>query len=334
MVEVLSCVQPTAELHIGNYFGAIQNWVRLQNEGRSCIYGVVDLHAMTVPYVPSQLRGTTEGMFLDLLACGLDPERTLLFVQSLVPEHAELAWILGCVTAFGELRRMTQFKDKRAFVLDTADESFVSAGLFTYPILQAADILIYRAKFVPVGRDQQQHLELARDIARRFNERFGTDYLLPPEPLFTETPKIASFADPTKKMSKSLGPKHYIGLFEDEASIRKKVQGAVTDTGTGGISPGVTNLFQILRACAAPEAEDLDAAHREHRLKYVDLKRAVADALVNLTGGFRKRRAELLETTTVGELASELSARVRVIAREHLNVIRGLAGLPVLRGSE
>jgi len=331
MVEVLSCIQPTAELHIGNYFGAIQNWVRLQEEGRSCIYGVVDLHAMTVPYVPDQLRATTMNMFLDLIACGLDPERTLLFVQSLVPEHTELAWILGCVAAFGELRRMTQFKDKRALILDASDESFVSAGLFTYPVLQAADILIYRAKLVPVGRDQRQHLELARDIARRFNERFGTEYLIPPEPLFTETPKIASLADPSKKMSKSLGPKHYIGLFEDPNVIRKKVQAAVTESSTSGVGPGVENLFQILRACDAASADHFDEARRSGHLRYAELKHTVADALVALTTRFREARARVMASRNANELAHTLSRRVQELAREHLDEVRSIVGLPDAR---
>src|SRR5882724_1059073 len=216
--RVLSCIQPTAEMHIGNYFGAVKNWVALQ-DSHECIYGIVDLHAITMPYDPQELKANTARMAIELLACGIDPQRTILFIQSLVPEHSELCWILGCICPYGELSRMTQFKDKSEVLKGS---QFVSAGLFTYPVLQAADILIYRAKYVPVGKDQEQHLELSRDIARRFNGQFKTDLFPEPAPLFTETPKIMSLVDPTKKMSKSAGDRHYIGLFEEEKSIRAK----------------------------------------------------------------------------------------------------------------
>src|SRR6266446_1566347 len=156
--RVLSCIQPTGGLHIGNYFGAIKNWVRLQNEEKyQCIFGVVDLHAMTMPYRPKDLAASTTNLVIELLACGIDPEKSILFIQSFVPQHTELAWILGCVTSYGELSRMTQFKDKADQLESIGSDHFVSAGLFTYPILQAADILTYRAQFVPVGKDQEQH---------------------------------------------------------------------------------------------------------------------------------------------------------------------------------
>ena len=220
--RVLSCIQPTGEIHIGNYFGAVKNWVDIQDK-YDCTYGVVDLHAITMPYDPLELKENTYRMALDLMVCGLDPEKTVIFIQSLVPEHTELAWIFNCIASFGELTRMTQFKDKTEQVETGRKGSFVSAGLFTYPILQAADILIYKADFVPVGRDQVQHLELSRNIAVRFNNQFGT-YFPEPHPLLTETPKLVSLADPTKKMSKSLGDKHFVGLFEEEESIRKKIK--------------------------------------------------------------------------------------------------------------
>ena len=170
--RVLSCIQPTGEIHIGNYFGAVRNWVNIQDQ-YDCVYGVVDLHAMTMPYSSKDLRQNTLNMFADLMAAGLDPERSVLFVQSLVPQHTELTWIFSCVTSYGELSRMTQFKDKSDQLESGGKNGYVSAGLFTYPVLQAADILIYKADFVPVGKDQEQHLELSRNIAVRFNNQFG-----------------------------------------------------------------------------------------------------------------------------------------------------------------
>ena len=218
MKNVLSCVQPTGDLHLGNYFGAVQNWVRLQDQ-YECRYGVVDYHSMTMPYNPAQLRENTWRMVFYLLACGIKPEH--LFIQSLVPEHAELAWILSCTSSYGELTRMTQFKDKTEQLREADKEAFVSVGLFAYPVLQAADILIYHADYVPVGKDQEQHLELSRNIAQRFNHQFGREYFVHPEPLFTETPKILSPADPTKKMSKSLG--NHIPLLSEPWDMFGKV---------------------------------------------------------------------------------------------------------------
>jgi len=328
--SVLSCIQPTSEVHIGNYFGAIQNWVSLQDQFQ-CAFGVVDLHAMTVPFAPSQLRDNTRDMVLSLLACGIDPEKSLLFVQSLVPEHTELAWIFGCVCSYGELSRMTQFKDKREFVTEMQGETFVSAGLFTYPVLMAADILIYRAERVPVGKDQEQHLELTRDIARRFNERFQTSYFPDPQPLMTDAPKLLSLADPSKKMSKSMGPKHYIGLFEDRASIESKVMSAVTDEGgrRDRMSPGVGNLFTILEASGSAATPGMRKLHDDGQLRYRDLKAAVVDALSGLTSKLRERREEVLSRShDVMEIAMDCSQRARMHARATLDGVRALTGLP------
>lgn len=327
LVEVLSCIQPTGEMHIGNYFGAVANWVALQ-ESHRCVYGIVDLHSMTMPYDPMVLRETTERMVVDLLACGIDPAKSILFIQSLVPEHTELCWILGCLCPFGELRRMTQFKEK-------AEQSgdFVSAGLFTYPVLQAADILIYRAKYVPVGKDQEQHLELSRVIARRFNEQFRTELFPEPQPLFTESAKIMSLVEPDKKMSKSSGEKHYIGLFEEEKSIREKIKVAVTDSGTPSndteMSPGVANLFTILNACGKFEtAEILLKEYQSGKRRYRDLKDATANALVELTERFRKKRQEILnDPSGVKGIVRTMSDKAREIARETLREVRALAGL-------
>lgn len=326
--KVLSCIQPTGDIHYGNYFGAVKNWVDLQ-EKYDCIYGVVDYHAMTSPYNPIKLRANTWELIFNLLAIGVEKEN--LFIQSLVPEHTELCWIFNCFTSYGQLQRMTQFKDKSA---DTGkgEDGFISAGLLDYPVLQAADILVYRADFVPVGKDQEQHLELSRNIAQRFNQQVGKDYFVLPETLFTETPKIRSTADPLRKMSKSAGEKHYISLFSEEARIRKQVKSAVTDTGetkAGEMSDGVDNLFTLLKASGQMEAHtSLMADHVAGALKYVDLKEAVGSALVDLSGQFKERKAELMQDKkNIKNQVKYSSSLIRKRAQETLREVKDLAGL-------
>jgi tryptophanyl-tRNA synthetase len=328
--RVFSGIQPTGEIHIGNYFGAVKNWVDIQDKF-DCTYCVVDLHAMTMPYEAKSLEENTTRMFTDLLACGIDPEKSVLFIQSLVPQHTELTWILSCVTSYGELSRMTQFKDKTDLLEEKGGKKgFVSAGLFTYPILQAADILVYKANLVPVGKDQEQHLELSRNVAVRFNNQFG-EYFPEPAPLFTEVQKLMSLADPTKKMSKSLGDKHYISLFEPEESIRKKVKSAVTDTGesAGKMSPGVSNLFAIIKACGnLRDLELLNAQFESGTLKYSDLKGVTADTLINTLKPLREKRTELnSDRARVKEYMHDLSATARAYASKVLLDVKGLTGL-------
>ncbi len=328
--HVLSCIQPTGEMHLGNYFGAVSNWVKLQDE-YDCIYGIVDYHAMTMPYDPKELRSNSKQLIVDLMACGLHPDKSIIFLQSLVPEHAELCWIFNCVTSIGDLKRMTQFKDKSGQIESGSSTNFVSGGLFTYPVLQAADILIYRADKVPIGQDQKQHLELSREIARNFNRQFG-DYFPEPKPLFTPSLKIKSTADPTKKMSKSLGSKHFITLFEEENSIRKKIKSAVTDTGEPSeeMSPGLTNLFELLKACG--KDDDVTSLRNDYdagQLRYVNLKGAVADALVELTGRLRTEREQLMQDLPLVWKQIRIgSEAAREIARETLREVRNLVGLP------
>lgn len=329
MKQVVSLIQPTGDMHLGNYFGAVENWVRLQENYR-CTFGVANYHSMTMPYKAETLRENTWRMVFYLLACGIKPES--LFVQSMVPEHAELAWVLGCVTGFGELSRMAQFKDKSQQLQDQDSEATVTMGLFGYPVLQAADILIYRADFVPVGADQTQHLELTRNIAQRFNYQFGKEYFQMPELLLTQFPKIMSPADPTRKMSKSLGEKHYISLFSDEARIRKQVQSAVTDTAdtpSGEMSAGVKNLFELLRACGAHEAhQSLLNSHAARALKYIDLKQAVADAVVGLCAPIRARYEELnANKRAVKDQIKATTAETRKVAQQTLKDVREIAGI-------
>ncbi len=321
--RVFSGIQPTGELHLGNYFGAVQNWVLLQDTF-DCIYCVVDYHAITMQIEPEKLPRRTLGVAAELIACGIDPGRSILFVQSHVAEHTELAWVLSCAAAYGDLTRMTQFKDKS----DQAE--FVSAGLFTYPVLQAADILLYRASRVPVGHDQIQHVELTREIGRKFNAIVGRDYLPDVQALLTEGKRIMSPADPTRKMSKSLGEKHYIGILEDPDSVRSKIRSAVTDTGGTagqGMSPGVESLFGLLRLCAPAEVTDgLLAEHGKGTLKYVQLKDAVATYLLKVQAPIRERRAALTDVI-VAEALARGAERAGAIARETMEEVRRLVGV-------
>ncbi len=350
--RVYSGIQPTAVMTIGNYFGAVQNWVRLQDEC-DCVYCVVDLHAMTGSYHAEELRRSSREMFVSLLAAGIDPERATVYIQSTVPEQTELCWMLATLTSLGDLSRMTQFKEKSGLLKGGLAEdagTFVSAGLLFYPVLQAADILAYRSDCVPVGQDQSQHLELSRGIARRFNSRFG--YLFPePETLHTPVTKVLSTADPTRKMSKSLGPRHFIGLFEEEDSIRGKIRSAVTDSGMpakagatgdndGGerrASPGIENLLTMLTACGhADDAEQMRTDYFAGTLRYVDLKGRTADALVALTGQMRERRADILRRETdvdgrimeMAEKARAMAGETLALAREKLGVFQPKGAVP------
>ena len=330
---ILSCIQPTGEIHLGNYFGAVKNWVDMQNTGNyKSIHGVVDLHAMTMPYKPSELKKNTENLALDLLAAGLDPEKAIVFIQSLVPEHSELYWIFSCITPFGDLTRQTQFKEKSETVSERSDE-FISAGLFTYPTLQAADILIYRAGIVPVGKDQEQHLELTRELARRFNQTFGEEYFPEPQVLATETPKLQSLAAPDKKMSKSMGPKHYIGLFEEENSVRKKIRSAVTDSGdtpAGELSQGVENLIHLIKICGAPDiAKEQEEKYLGGETMYAPLKEVTTEVVLELTNSMRERR-DAIHSNKKEYMAKvfEMSEHARDIASKTLQDVRRFTGLP------
>ena len=325
---VLSCIQPTGDMHFGNYFGAVKNWVNLQ-ETYDCLYGVVDYHAMTMPYNPKKLKENTWELIYNLLAVGIKKEH--LFIQSLVPEHAELCWILNNFAAYGRVENMTQFKDK-SLQNSTGKEGFISVGLYDYPVLQAADILIYRADYVPVGEDQKQHLELTKEIANRFNNQVGKEYFVLPEMLRTKTPKIMSTADPTRKMSKSAGPKHNISLFEEEARIRKQIGSAVTDSGDtpeGEMSVGIHNLFQLLIAADQQTVHDqLMATYNDGQLRYSDLKQAVADSLVALRNEFvEKKQAITADKKTVKNNIKYASHEIRKKAMTTVREVKELCGL-------
>ncbi|MFT6809514.1 MAG: tryptophanyl-tRNA synthetase [Saprospiraceae bacterium] len=328
--NVLSCIQPTGEIHLGNYFGAVRNYVALQ-EDYNCTYGVVNYHAITMPYDIKKLRENTWDLIFSLLAVGVKAEN--LFIQSLVPEHAELNWILNCFCAVGRLTNMTQFKDKSLSLGENPKEGFISAGLLDYPVLQVADILIYRADFVPVGKDQAQHLELTREVAQRFNHSVGKEYFVLPETLYTETPSIRSTADPLRKMSKSAGEKHYISLFGDEKRIRKQIKSAVTDTGEnsdGGMSPGVANLFEMLKASSgeSDEYKQLLEAQENGVLRYGDLKAIAADNVMHLLTPFNEKKKELhSDKRKVKDEIKASSAEIRKRAQETIREVKDLTGL-------
>lgn len=326
--RVLSCIQPTGQLHLGNYFGAVKNWVDLQSKYQ-CFYGVVDYHAMTMPYRTNKLRNQSWDLIVELVSVGIKPDN--LFVQSLVPEHAELCWIFNCFASVGRVSNMTQYKDKSQDTENKSKDTFISVGLFDYPVLQAADILIYKADFVPVGGDQDQHLELTREIANRFNTNVGKEYFVLPETLHTKTPRIKSTADPTRKMSKSAGEKHHIGIFAEEDRIRKQIRSAVTDAGEsieGQMSEGVKNLFELISASGGDRHDSLMKDYESGTLKYSDLKDATADVLVEITTQFINRKAEILDNKK--ELKYQIkqsSAEIRKVAQQTLVEVKDLVGL-------
>lgn len=323
MARIFSGIQPSGEIHLGNYLGAVRNWVRLQDE-YECFYCIVDLHALTVPQDPHELPRRVGEAIATNLACGLDPERSVFFVQSDVAEHSELMWLLNTLTPLGLLERMTQFKDKAG-----RHRQSVGAGLLTYPVLMAADILLYKAERVPVGEDQVQHLELTREVARKFNVTFGETFP-EPQPLLTTGARIMALNAPEKKMSKSL-PGSYIGLAEDPQAVRQKVMRAVTDVGPRGneMSPGVCNLFAILENVApAALVKQFQEAYAAGTLRYSDLKQTLADELLKTLTPIRERRADFLaHPERLREIAAAGAAKARPLARAVLAEVKEKMGL-------
>lgn len=292
--RVLSGIQPTAgSFHLGNYLGALRNWVALQ-ETADAFYCVVDLHAITMDWDPEELRRNSLVSAAQLLALGVDPQRSTLFVQSHVPEHLQLSWVLECIARFGEASRMTQFKDKSQ--RDGAAGS--SVGLFTYPVLMAADILVYQADKVPVGDDQRQHLELTRDVAMRFNGRFGETFTVPTGFIPEQAARIMDLQQPDKKMSKSLPPAGCVNLLDDPAVTAKKIRSAVTDTGREVVAdpvdkPGVTNLLTIHSTLSGQSITELE--ERFAGRGYGDLKKELAEVVTDFVTPVRDRTQELLD---------------------------------------
>ena len=303
MTRVLSCIQPTGVVHLGNYLGALRNWVSGQHEC-DAFHGIVDLHALTVTDRPGVVGSSTLELAATLFAVGLDPEVATVFVQSHVPEHSQLGWVMECTVSYGELSRMTQFKDKAA----KREADFVSAGLFTYPALQAADILLYDANEVPVGEDQRQHVEITRDIAMRFNSRFGDTFVVPRVVTPKAGAKVTDLQEPTAKMSKSSSSDAgIVYLLDEPAAIMKKFKRAVTDS-DGEVrfdraqKPGVSNLVEILAACTGKSPTDVAASYTQ----YGPLKNDAGQAVIELLTPIQHRYRELM-----GDRA-ELSRLLRV----------------------
>ena len=322
MARVFSGIQPSGELHLGNYLGAVRTWVDLQAQ-HECYFCVVDLHAITQPYEPDTLAPRTLEMAIGLLACGLDPERCTLFVQSHVPEHSELSWLLNVVTPLGELERQTQFKDK------AQRQESVPAGLLNYPVLQAADILLYHATLVPVGEDQVQHLELSREIARRWNARFGRDFFAEPQPLLSATKRLLGL-DGQAKMSKSLG--NTIGLFESPEAIWEKLRPAATDparkTRKDPGNPDLCNVFTIHQGFSPAEVQQEVAQKcRTAGWGCLDCKRVLADRMIADLAPIRERAAELrAHPDRVREILMTGAQKARVVASRTVAEVRAAMG--------
>lgn len=303
-MRILSGIQPTGQIHLGNYLGALKPWLKLQNEGNECFYPIVDLHALTTIHDREVLRKNIEELKIAMLAIGFDPQKSVLFLQSQVPAHTELAWILTTLTPVGDLERMTQYKEKSAQV---SKKEGVNAGLLTYPALMAADILLYNPEYVPVGEDQKQHLELARNIAEKFNKTYGETFRLPKAMIQKETARIMSLQDPSKKMSKSLGPQHYIGLFEEENSIRDKIKKAVTDSGNEikygpKNTPAISNLIAIYSGITDTPIKILEQKFSD-TASYAEFKSALAEAALEHLRPIRARYKELTNNPALIEIS-------------------------------
>ena len=318
--RVLSGIQATGDsYHIGNYLGAVKQWVALQDDHES-FYFIADLHALTIEYDPKALRERTYAAAAQLIAAGVDPAKSAIFVQSHLPEHAELGWVMQCITGFGEARRMTQFKDKSA----KGGEGASSVGLFAYPMLMAADILLYRPAYVPVGEDQRQHLELARDLAQRFNHRFKKTFRVPEPYILKETAKIYDLQEPTVKMSKTASsPNGIINLLDDPKVTAKKIRSAVTDSETEvrydvATKPGISNLLGIYSALTDLSIDDIVAKYEGRG--YGDFKGELAEVVVDFVTPFREKTLALLDDKAeLDRILAEGAATARAVASATLN---------------
>ena len=323
--RVFSGIQPTGNLHLGNYLGAIRNWV-IQQEQYDCVFCIVDLHALGLPMSRDQLRRNILDLANVLLASGIDPAHAVLFSQSDVREHAELCWLLTASTQFGELRRMTQFKDKSG-----GHDEAVSAAVFIYPVLQAADILLYDAEFVPVGEDQRQHVELTRDVAARFNARYGQTFVVPTPDIKAAGARIMALDDPTKKMSKSAAnPGGSISFADDADAIRRKIKRAVTDSGSdvtaGPDKPALTNLLTIYAICVDSTVAEIE--ERYLGKGYGAFKSDLAEVLIATLGPIQRRLAELEAEPNIGHgVLVDGANRARAIAAAKMELVRDRIGI-------
>ena len=324
-MKIFSGIQPSGQIHLGNYLGAIKQWSDSQHENES-IFCIVDWHAITVPYNPEELKQKIKDTVIAFIAAGINPEKNIIFVQSRVKEHAELAWLLNTICPVGELSRMTQYKDKSKKFKEN-----LNAGLLNYPVLQAADILLYKAEGVPVGKDQEQHIELTRTLARKFNQKFGKTFKEPKSLVLEEGSKIMSLTDPKRKMSKSDDPKSCIFLFDEPEVITKKIMSAETDSGKDVIysltkKPGISNLLTIYSQLSDRSIKDIEKEFAGRG--YGDFKKALAQVVVDKLEPFRKKYKELLTRDVyIEEILKQGEHRASTIARLTMQEVREKMGL-------
>ena len=324
-MRIFSGIQPTGQIHIGNYLGALKQWAELQ-ERANCVFCIVDLHAITVPYDPKKMKESIIEKAVAYLAAGINPEKSIIFVQSEIKEHTELCWLLNTVTPVGDLERMTQYKEK-----SKKFKANLNAGLLNYPILMAADILLYQTDVVPVGEDQRQHVELARTIARRFNQKFGQTFRVPEVKLAKSGAKIMSLQNPEKKMSKTDAPESYIGLFDEPEVIKQKIMRAVTDTGKVvkydlKKKAGISNLLTIYSLLSDKPIKDIEKKFKSKG--YADFKKSLAELTVNYLEPLRRKRKELLSREVyVKEILKQGERKAQTIAQSTMQEVRKKMGL-------
>ncbi len=324
-MRIFSGIQPTGNIHIGNYSGAIKQWIDLQ-EKNECLFCIVDLHALTSPYDPQGFSKKVMEKAIVYIAAGIDPEKSIIFVQSSIKEHTELCWILNTITPLGELHRMTQYKEK-----SEKNKKKENAGLLNYPVLMAADILLYDTEIVPVGEDQKQHVELAREIARRFNSYFGNTFTIPKAQISDTGARIMSLSDPQKKMSKSDHEDSYISLFDTPKDIQKKISKAVTDTEKKikydpNKKPGISNMLSIYSIFSGDSIEEVEA--RMKQKSYKKLKDDLSLLLIEKLDPFRRKRTELMgREVYVEEILKRGADRARIMAEGKMSEVRKKIGL-------
>jgi len=326
-MRIFSGIQPTGTIHIGNYLGAIKQWIELQDKNE-CIFCIVDLHALTIPYSPKTLQDLILEKAIVYLAAGIDPEKSIIFIQSQIKEHTELTWLLNTVAPVGDLTRMTQYKEK-----SKKFKANLNAGLLNYPLLMAADILLYQTDIVPVGEDQKQHVELTRTIARKFNQKFGQTFKVPEVRLPKSGAKIMSLQQPAKKMSKTDSPDSYVGLFEEPEAIKAKIMKAVTDTGKvvkydQKKKPGISNLITIYSLFSGKTIKEIEKKFKGKG--YADFKKSLAELTVNSLEPFRRKRKELLSREVyVKEILGQGQKRAETFAQSTLQDAKKKMGLQV-----
>ena len=323
---VFSGIQPTGELHLGNYFGAIKNWLKLQ-EKNQCYFCIVDLHAITIDYEPKKLQEKIIDTVAIYLALGIDPHKSTIFIQSHVPAHSELCWLLNTITPLSELERMTQYKEKRG-----EHQSNINAGLFGYPVLMAADILLYQTKLVPVGQDQKQHVELARTIARKFNQKFGETFTIPEHLIPKIGAKIMSLKDPNKKMSKSQGPQSYVSLSDSSDMIEKKIMSAVTDSGQEIIfdpekKKAISNLMALYYLTTGESLENIQNKYKKIQ-GYAEFKKDLAQEIIKFLKPFQLKKQEILkDKNKIKKILADGAQKAQIKAEKTLLEVKDKMGL-------